>query len=230
MRKLIAIATALLFASLTLVESSHGQANTARIFRSAEVITASGVQIPFDSVANGIVELYLTVGEAGNVEDVRVARPLASVTDEAVRSVKTWMFAPATMRGKPIESRLTVAVVFCPAYGFGANEIPLRPVSPESGRDAADSRLSPISPEIVTAKYPLDSGARATGGTVVIRVLVGTDGQPGLVRVIHGTPPLVDEAHLAVKDWKFSPARLNGKEVISGIVLAFVFRAPVSNP
>jgi hypothetical protein len=230
MRKLLAIVAALLFASVTLVAWAQTPANGARIFRSAEVLTASGVPIPFNSVANGIVELHLTISATGNVDEVLVARPLASVTEQAVSAVKTWTFAPATMRGKPVESRLTVAVVFCPAYGYGLGDIPLPAVSPESAKDAADSRLAPTSPEIIAAKYALDRAVQLMGGTVVIRVLIGIDGQPGLVRVIRGKAPLVDDARLALKDWKFSPARLNGGEVISGIVVALRFRAPVSTP
>jgi TonB family protein len=230
MRRLFGILAVLFILSVFLVSSGRGQTTRTRIFRSAEVVSASGVKIPFNSVANGIVELYLTISATGTVDEVQVARPLASVTEEAVRAVKTWTFAPATMRGKPIASRLTVAVVFCPAFGYGAGEIPLPPVSVEAGKETGGSNLPPVSPEVITAKYPDYSGAQWTGGTVVLRVLIGADGQPGLVRVIDGKPPLADNASLAVKDWKFSPARLNGKGVISGIVVALAFRAPASNP
>jgi outer membrane biosynthesis protein TonB len=229
MRKPIAISAALFFFSVTLVASTQSQTSRTRIFRSAEVITATGVAIPFNSVANGIVELYLTIGVAGNVEDVRVARLLASVTDQSVRAVKTWTFEPATMRGKPIESRLTVVVVFCPPYGYGAGEITLPPISSESQKQPSDSAQPSASPEIVFAKYPTEGGGRVYEGPAVLRVLVGADGQPGLVRVVHGKTPLVDEARLAIKDWKFSPAQVNDKDVISGIVLAFQFRSTITN-
>jgi TonB family protein len=230
MRKLIAIAAALILLGVSLVASSEAQSDRTRIFRSAEVVSASGIGIPFNSVANGVVELYLTIGEEGNVEDVRVARPLDSVTEEAVRAVKKWEFAPATMHGKPVESRLTIVVVFCPAFGYGAGQIPLPSVSVETGKENSGSSLPSVSPEVMSAKYPDYAGAQSTAGTVVLRVLIGVDGQPGLVRVIHGKPPLADNASLAVKNWKFSPARLNGKEVISGIVVALAFRAPADNP
>jgi hypothetical protein len=128
MRKLLAILAALFVSSVSLVASSQTQSSGTRIFRSAEVVTASGVPIPFNSVANGIVELHLTISAAGNVDEVLVARPLASVTEQAVSAVKAWTFAPATMHGKPIASRLTVVVVFCPSYGFGAGEITLPPL------------------------------------------------------------------------------------------------------
>lgn len=229
MRRTLGNVTALFILNVFLVGSSKGQANRTRVFRCAEVVSASGIKIPFNSVANGIVELYLTIGDAGNVEEVRVARPLASVTEEAVRAVKTWTFAPATMHGKPIASRLTVVVVFCPLYGFGTGEVPLPPVSSESEKQTPDAGLPPTSPEIIVAKYPIDSGARVSGGTAILRVLIGTDGQPGLVRVVRGISPLTDEARVAVKDWKFTPARLNGKVAISGIILAFAFRTFVDS-
>src|SRR5579864_1219957 len=132
MRRALGIVAAFFLSSIFLVSPGRGQTTRSRIFRSAEVVTACDVQIPFNSVANGVVELYLIIDETGKVADVRVARPLASVTKEAVRAVKTWSFAPATMRGKSVASRLTVVVVFCPLFGFGAGEIPLPPISTES--------------------------------------------------------------------------------------------------
>jgi TonB family protein len=228
MRKLLAIAAAFFLASVSLVASGQTPADRARIFRSAEVVTASGAKIPFNSVANGIVELYLTIGETGNVEDVRVARPLASVTEEAVRAVKTWTFAPATMRGKPVESRLTVFFVFCP-LAIQTPDLPLTPIADEARQPAAGVLpvLPTVSPEVIEAKYPPDKNARIVGGTVVLRILVGADGQPGLVRVVRDAPTMTDSARTAVAGWKFSPAQVNGKEAISSVVVAFAFRNPI---
>ena len=227
MRKLIAIATALILSGVSLVASSEAQSDRTRIFRSAEVVSASGITIPFNSVANGIVELYLTIGEAGNVEDVRVARPLASVTEEAVRAIKTWKFDAATMRAKPVESRLTVFVVFCP-LATQTQDLPLTPISDEA-RNQVPGALPSVSPEVTEAKYPPDANARLLGGTVVLRVLVGSDGQPGLVRVVRDAPPMTDFARTAIAGWKFSPAQVNGKAAISGVIVAFAFRTPIVN-
>lgn len=227
MCKPIATAAALLFASLALVSSAQSQSNRTRIFRSAEVVTATGIGIPSNSTAQGMVELCLTIGEAGNVEDVRIARPLASVTEEAVRSVKKWTFAPATMRGKPVESQLTVFVVFCP-LATQTPDLPLTPIADEARKPVAGA-LPSVSPEVTEAKYPPDVNARLLGGTVVLRLLVGADGQPGLVRVVKDDPPMTNFARTAVAGWKFSPARVNGNDVISGVVVAFAFRTPIVN-
>jgi TonB family protein len=225
MRKLLAIAAALFLSSASFIASGQTPANSARIFRSAEVVSASQIEIPVNSVANGIVELNLTIGEAGNVEDVHVARPLVSATDEAVRSVKTWKFSPATMRGKPVESRLTVFVVFCP-LAIPTPDLPLTMIAGDAIPVAYI--LPSVSPEVTEAKYPPDGIARTVGGTVILRVLVGADGQPGLVRVVKDAPSMTESARIAVAGWKFSPAQVNGKPAISGVVVAFAFRNPIA--
>jgi hypothetical protein len=227
MRKRIAIAAALFLVSSSLVASTQTQSSRTRIFRSAEVTTAAGVGIPYNSVANGLVELYLTIGESGNVGDVRVARPLASVTDEAVRSVKKWTFTPATMRGNPVESQLTVFVVFCP-LATQTQDLPLVPIA-DDARKPTPGAVPAVSPEVIEAKYPPDANARLLGGTVVLRVLVGADGQPGLVRVVKDDPPMTNFARTGLAGWKFTPAQVNGKEAISGVIVAFAFRTPIVN-
>jgi outer membrane biosynthesis protein TonB len=228
MRRSIGILAALFILSVFLVSSGHSQTTRTRVFRSAEVVTASDVKIPFNSVANGIVELYLTISATGTVDEVVVARPLASVTEEAVRAVKTWTFAPATMHGKQVTSQLTVCVVFCP-LAYQTPDLPLTPIVSQSQNAAPGAALPAISPEVTEAKYPPDGYARLVGATVVLRVLVGTGGQPGLVRVVKDAPSMTDSARAAVAGWKFSPAQMNGKPVISGIILAFAFRIPIVN-
>jgi TonB family protein len=227
MRRTLGILAALFLFCTLLVLSGHSQTARTRIFRSAEVVSASGVQIPFNSVANGIVELYLTIDDTGKLSGVRVARPLASVTEEAVRAVKSWTFAPATMQGKPVTSQLTVCVVFCP-LAYSTPDLPLTPIDAESQHTVAGvAALPSISPEVTEARYPPDGNSRVIGGTVVLRVLVGADGQPGLVRVVKDAPTMTENARIAIAGWKFSPAQLDGKPAISGFVVAFAFRNPI---
>ena len=227
MRHTLRIASALFLLSIFLVSSGHGQNDRPRVFHSAEVLSASNVRIPFNSVANGMVELYLTIGIDGKVGDIQVARPLASVTEEAVRAVKTWTFSPARMHGKPVASQLTVCVVFCPTT-LTTLDMPLTPLADESQHDASAGTLASPTPEVIAATYPPDGAGRVVnGGTVVLRVLVEAGGQPSLVRVVQDIPSLTAPTLVTVKDWKFNPAVLNGKKVASGIILAFAFRPPL---
>jgi hypothetical protein len=229
MRHTLRIVSALFLLIIFLVSSGQGQNDRPRVFHSAEVLSASNVGIPYNSVANGMVELYLAISDTGKVEDIRVVRPLASVTEQSVRAVKTWSFVPARMHGKPVTSQLTVCVVFCPTL-LTTLDMPLPPLADESQRDASAGALAFTSPEVIAATYPPDGGAgRVVTGTIVLRVLVEPDGKPSLVRVVRDIPSLTAPALVTIKDWKFSPASLNGKNVASGIIVAFAFREPLAN-
>jgi TonB family protein len=188
-------------------------------------VSAKGVPIPLNSVAIGMVELHVTIGRTGKVKQIQVVRELASVTEVSIQAVKSWEFAPATLNGKPIASRLTVAVVFCPYVGL--QPIPLPPVETGSKDEASGADLPLTPPEIIAAQFPQDFNARTSSGTVVLQVVIGPDGQQGLVKVIRGKDPMTGAALEAVKDWKFTPASIGSEKVGSGIVLAFDYRPPV---
>ena len=62
----------------------------------------------------GVVVLTVLVRPDGRVEDARVASSSgAAVLDEAaLAAVRTWLFAPATRGGRPVESIVEVPVKF----------------------------------------------------------------------------------------------------------------------
>ena len=78
----------------------------------AEVVEVADTYYPPRSVAFGTVVLQVTVGESGEIEDVKVVRHIPSLTEEAVRSVRKWKFKPATLDGKPVRSVIPVAFTF----------------------------------------------------------------------------------------------------------------------
>ncbi len=224
MRKTLGIAAALAILSWGAVVSSQGQSQPGPIFRSAELTTATGVPIPINSNATGMVELRVTVGKTGRVSDVQVVRELASATESSVSAVKKWEFTPATLDGKPLASVVTVSVVVCPYAGGGPASFPRIETGSKDDRAGGSSPLVPA--EIVSAQFPIVPNAAVVGGTVVLQVVIGSDGQQGLAKVIQDRPPLTPSALQAVKDWKFTPARLGGQNVRSNIVLAFRYRMP----
>jgi len=118
--------------------------------------------------------------------------------------------------------------VFCPAATVGL-ELPLPPITDNSPQDISADVFPPKLPEVIAATYPPDGSGRVVSGTVVLRVLVEADGQQSLVRVVRDVPTLTAPALVTIKDWKFSPAALDGKNAASGIVVAFAFRPPLSN-
>jgi protein TonB len=63
-----------------------------------------------------------------------------------------------------------------------------------------------------TVKYPMDALRRREHGTVILRVLVGTDGTPQQIEVetSSGSPRLDSAARDAVRQWTFRPGTRNG--------------------
>lgn len=61
----------------------------------------------------GAVVLWLIVGAHGDVEEAAIAKPLGLGLDEsALRTIRTWMFKPATLKGAPTRVRLIVEMSF----------------------------------------------------------------------------------------------------------------------
>jgi TonB family protein len=224
MCKTVGIAAALAILSCGAFAFGQGQSSSAPAFHSAVLVSANGAKIPFNSVATGMVELQVTIGKTGAVKDVEVIRELASVTEQSIEAVKNWKFNPATSEGKPIASRLTVSVVFCPYTGPGPISLP--PVEAETKSDASDANLPSVPAEIIAARFPRDFNARTASGTVVLQVAIGPDGQQGLVKVVKDIAPMTGAALEAVKDWKFAPASIGDQKIRSSIVLAFAYRPP----
>jgi hypothetical protein len=225
MGKRFRIAATLAILASVAISSSQGQSNSPPVFHSAEVVSARGVPIPFNSVATGIVELRATIGKSGKVKEVKVVRELASVTDQSIQSVKSWIFKPATLNGNPVASLVTIAVVFCPYNGPGP--ISLAPIEARSETNAAAVSLPNVPVEVAAAHFPRDFNARQTSGTVVLQVAIGPNGQQGLVKVIKDILPMTDAAREAIKDWKFAPASIGDRKIQSNIVLAFAYRTPL---
>jgi len=66
-----------------------------------------------DAKVQGTVILRITVDANGNVTDAEVEKGLDKGLDEnAVNTLKTWKFKPATKNGKPVSSKLSVEVSF----------------------------------------------------------------------------------------------------------------------
>lgn len=73
------------------------------------------------------------------------------------------------------------------------------------GRIAAPDLTHRVEP-----KYPAIAQNSHVGGTVVLEATVDTSGRVQSVRVLRGVPLLNDSAVEAVRQWRYSPLRLNG--------------------
>ena len=192
-------------------------------FQPAEAASVGDVTIPFNSIANGTVVLDVMISEEGEVKDVQVRRDIASETEEAVRSVKTWKFAPAKLKGKAVSSRVTVAVTFNPAPPLAEN-VPLPPLIHQDDEARLQARFQP--PEVTRATFPTYPFQAASLETVILEATIGEAGKAQSTKTLRDAPPFTAAAIQAIDDWRFIPATLDGKPVESKVVLVFCFRQP----
>ena len=222
--RLIGVAIALVLSGEFSLAQQSSESGSSASFKSAELVSATDVPYPAQSIAIGTVVLEVIVGEKGKVEDVQPIREIESLTEVAIDSVRSWQFNPASSEGKQVRSRTAIAVTFNPAAIPAAN-VPLPPLSPK-----AHSRTDTLQPQPVDVEaaafpqYPVNSIA---SGTVVLRVNVDETGRVENTVAVRRIPSLTSPAIRALREWKFKPAEFDGKPLPSSIALAFVLRPPL---
>ena len=94
-----------------------------------------------------------------------------------------------------------------------------------NAEDASDCITAPHTTYAPDPKYPKKSRKAKDRGTVLLDLVVGTDGLPRDIKVARGlTPELEKSAIDAVKQWKFVPAAKSGHPVAVLIKVEVNFR------
>ncbi len=75
----------------------------------------------------------------------------------------------------------------------------------------------------VTPDYPAEARARHVQGDVVIRALVGTNGEVQEADLVSGDPLLAPAALKAVRKWKYKPYLLQGRPVEMETQITVIF-------
>lgn len=78
----------------------------------------------------------------------------------------------------------------------------------------------------VEPTYPMDARLRRLSGPVILDATIGEDGSVKTVSVVSGAALLANAAKSAVREWRFSPAKLDGKPIQSEKRITMVFRLP----
>ncbi|MBV9769173.1 MAG: energy transducer TonB [Bryobacterales bacterium] len=77
----------------------------------------------------------------------------------------------------------------------------------------------------VNPQYPNDRGVRAVG-SVIIRLVVSSKGLPKDPQVVKGLDQELDKSAVeAVKDWRFAPARKDGKSIAVRVSVQLEFHS-----
>jgi periplasmic protein TonB len=80
--------------------------------------------------------------------------------------------------------------------------------------------------QVVSAVEPAYPVMAIFGGTVVLDVTVGPQGEIENIDVARAAPGFSETAMAAIKQWKFKPATLNGQPITSVVPVAFSFSQP----
>ena len=213
----------LLLTLLVAVWALTSEAKEPPHFVPASVSRASDIPYPAGSLDAGVVTLSVYVEKTGQVLGVTILRDISSVSGPAAAAVRSWTYTPATRDGKPVESTLTINIVYDPGF-LGADNIPLPPPSQVQPISTKDQAFYP--PQLNTATFaPYPAKAKAQGA-VVLNVTLDTNGNAAQVATLRDVPPLTASATGALKNWNFSAATYEGNPIQSHMVVAFVFRSP----
>jgi outer membrane biosynthesis protein TonB len=83
-----------------------------------------------------------------------------------------------------------------------------------------------IPAKLVKAISPIHPYNAVAGTCVLADVPVDARGRVGEIKILQGLGPFNDSATLAIKQWQFSPASLNGQSKASRVGVLVVFRPP----
>jgi TonB family protein len=190
------------------------------------IVSASDIQYPVNSMAAGAVSLLLSLDSSAKIQNVQVLRAFPSLTSSVQDAVQNWKLTPATLNGHTIASEISVTVIFNifnPGGGAAFQRLVLAP--PQTIPPDASQFTPPQINMASFAKYPANS---VSVGTVVLDVTVDKAGKPSNIRVIRGVPTLTEQAVLAVKNWGFNAATIQGQPTVAQMAIAFVFQRNIS--
>jgi TonB family protein len=163
----------------------------------------------------GVCMIGLIVDAQGNPQDVHVMRSIGMGLDEkAVESIGQYKFKPAMKDGTtPVPVQITVEVDF-KLYGRKSPAPRYNP-NPAPDFDTVPSNVNPPTMlHYVVPKYSRNGRKNRITGECVIGLTVDTDGKPQNVHVVTSLEPSLDQnAVEAVKQWRYTPAMINGSAV-----------------
>ena len=162
----------------------------------------------------GVVVVLASIDKEGNVTNMKVLKGLPILDTATADAVKEWKFKPATLFGRP------VAVVYKITVRFSLDQAESEAVEVDLPLDASfqSSEGVDVQPPVkVSAPSPqYNEVARKARiqGVVITEGIIDKTGSVTNVKVLKGLPlGLSEAAALAVCQFQFKPATLNGKPV-----------------
>lgn len=191
--------------------------------------------------ADGSAVLMVGIGTDGRVRTVdveRISPPGALTGQELDWLVRNNVYRPRIVDGKRVPTRIRLQVEFArepPPW-------PAEPTAPSPGTSRVPGSMASAAQEANNMavrmnsspppKYPAEAVANKVGGKVILIVDVAIDGSVKHAVVEKAEPAGVFDANAiaAVKQWKFAPARENGKPVEGRVRVPIDFELDKEEP
>ncbi len=175
------------------------------------------------AVGGGQVIVEATVDPAGVPIRVDLLRSTPPFSQMVVDAVTRWRFAPARSRtpdgDKPVQSSVTIAVVYRPPVLTNA------PTVGETPRDLSTGSTGAAYPiAVIVPNYPPQA---FSGGVVMYEVPLDEIGRIQSPRVVGPDPGFDTVAREALLQWKFRGSSIGGRPAPSTAYAIFVFSMPV---
>ena len=207
----------------------------------------------FQAGIEGMVELEAVVLTDGTVGDVRVLKSLDrefGLDERAIQAARRWVFRPPVdASGNPVRAVVTLILDFrlskqaAPGVGPDSAQTPASPAAPPRDPQPAppsqedlefrQGALAPGTPGLTAAKttrtiaptYTSEAMRAKVQGSVELEAVVGTDGTVERARVTRSLHPDLDaQALIAIRQWRFEPATIDGRPAVTWMRFTMDFR------
>jgi len=174
----------------------------------------------------GQVVAMMLISENGDVENVRVFKADAMLSQAVEETIRAWKFKPVTKDGAaiPVIAKVTFNFVLVNEDQNGitpevapATDFPQHVrVSSTVSEGLALSKASPV--------YPTAARASHIQGVVALAIVIGKEGTVTDTQVVSGPPELAPAAVDAVRQWRYRPYQFLGRPVEVQATAQIAFR------
>lgn len=201
------------------------------------------------SIKGGTVVVRFTIRTDGTVSNVKYVSGPEEFGDVAVAAVKQWTYEPATVGGRAVATEGRASFVFkgAPPPKSDGTDDATKPADSTNAPAPAAGAANPgtaemssppqkqmvhVDEKVAAAKlihqvpphYPETAKNKGIEGTVVLFAIIGKDGTIETLKLISGPPELVESAMEAARQWRYSPALVDGKTPAVDTTISVVYK------
>lgn len=211
-------------------------------YLSPTLIEAGNALFPTSGPSVAAISLLATVESDGHISETETVDSIGSTltggpyegtlvgyVEDSIAAAKLWRFNPAVdLNLKATRSIASITFVYETVSGFGADTstIPeMKTVLPKAGE-----YLPPLPRRVSRVEYPIRGSISTPTPTVVLNLEIAADGSILGTDVIQSVPALDALSKRDVKNFRFQPARYQGKPIRSTAIVAIAFLPPLQSP